>query len=578
MMKERMFRISRQIALCAAGFFVFCLLGAGTILVMFPFPQEEIRNIPYSTLVQDKDGRILHAFTNVSGRWLMRTSLDDLNPDFVKATLAIEDRNFFKHHGVDLGAVLRAAFQNVSNARKISGASTISMQTVRLLENRPRNLFSKVIEGVHALRLETLYSKKDILRMYFELAPYGGNIHGIKAATWKYYGKSPKGLTLPESALLAGLPQSPSRLRPDRYPDRAKKRRDRVLASMSRDGVIGANQFKLALIEPVVIGDYAFPFKTPHFALMVKAKAQGGLIRTSIDSTLQQYAENVLKETVTNLQGRGISNGAIVIIENQTGKVRALVGSADFFSKENSGQVNGALALRSPGSALKPFTYALGLGSGLYSTESIIEDEPARYAEYMPKNYDEKFRGPVTLREALVQSLNIPAVEVLESVGHVKLYDLLKEAGLTTLKKDPDAYGLSLTLGSPEVKLLELANAYASLARLGVYKPYQLLESEDGAPRRVISEGAAYLVTDILSDDTRLQGIGLYRNEKISPRVAFKTGTSFGQRDAWTFAYNPDYTVAVWLGNFSSRSSKMLVGIEVATPVAFKIWRNAFLS
>ena len=508
----------------------------------------------------------------------MRTSLDELNPDFMKATLAIEDRNFFKHRGVDTGAIIRAAFQNFANGRRISGASTISMQTIRLLKSRPRNFLSKIIEGVHAIRLEMLYSKEDILRMYFELAPYGGNVNGIKAAAWKYYGKSPKDLTLSESALLAGLPQSPSRLRPDRFPERALKRRDRVLASMVREGIISQDRLKLAFLEPVAVGNYPFPFKTPHFAQMVKERAQDGFVKTTIDSNLQQFAESVLKGAVLDLQTQGVTNGAIVIIENRTGKVRALVGSANFFDKEDSGQVNGALALRSPGSALKPFTYALGLGSGLYSTETIIDDEPSRYAEYIPKNYDQKFHGPVTLRDALVQSLNIPAVEVLESVGHVKLYDLLKEAGLTTLTKDPDVYGLSLTLGSPEVKLLELANAYAALARLGVYKPYQVLEDGEGSSRRILSEGAAYLITDILSDDTRLQSIGLYRNDKTAARVAFKTGTSFGQRDAWTFAYNPEYTVGIWLGNFSSRSSKTLVGIEVATPVAFKIFDWMYLN
>ncbi|MBF0384709.1 MAG: penicillin-binding protein 1C [Candidatus Omnitrophica bacterium] len=543
------------------------------ILAAFPFPYDTIKNIHYSTIVYDKDGETLHAFTNVDGRWLLPVQLNEINPSFINATIAAEDRDFKKHHGVDLSAIFRAVWQNISNRRVISGASTLSMQTIRLLENRHRNYLNKLIETVHAIRLETLYSKDEILKMYFELAPYGGNVHGIKAAARKYFNKSPKDLTLSESALLAGLPQSPSRLRPDRYPQRAQKRRDMVLLCMLQTGYIDQKHYDLAKADPVVKTSYSFPFETPHFAYIAKKASDNSEITTTIDSKIQHFAEGVLKSSVDKLRDSGVTNGAIVIIENATGKVRAYVGSADFFSKNDFGQVDGALSGRSPGSALKPFTYALGFDSRMYSTETQIDDSASRYSEYLPRNYDKKFRGMVSVRDALVDSLNIPAVEVLDNVGYVKLYDLLKEDGLTTLKKNPEAYGLSLTLGSPEVKLLELTNAYASLARLGVYKPYKIVEENSiDVGRRVVSEGAAYLIADILSDSSRLESVGLYRNEKVTPKVVFKTGTSYGQRDAWTFAYNPEFTIGVWLGNFSGRSSKALVGLESATPVAFKIF------
>ena len=562
------------IALKSTGILLALLVGTYIgVLIFCPFPYGVIKNIHYSTAVYDKDGVLLHAFTNADGRWLFPIQLTEVDHDFVNATIAIEDRNFFKHPGIDLSAIVRAVKQNFSNHKVISGASTLSMQTIRLLENRPRNYLSKVIEIVHAIRLETLYSKQDILRMYFELAPYGGNIHGIKAAARKYFNKTPKDLTLSESALLAGLPQSPSRLRPDRYPKRSQKRRDMVLVSMLKNKYIDQRQYDEASADSVSVTLYSFPFETPHFAYLVKKKSLQSEVITSIDSKVQHFAENVLKDAVNKLRVSGVTNGAIVVIENATGKVRAYVGSADFWNKEDLGQVDGALSSRSPGSALKPFTYALGFESGLYSTETLIDDSPSRYAEYLPRNYDKKFHGMVTVREALVNSLNIPAVEVLDKIGYTKLYDLLKDGGLTTLKNDPDTYGLSLTLGSPEVRLLELTNAYVSLARLGIYKPYQIFEhSKEDEGHRIISEGASYLVADILSDSSRLDSIGLYRNEKIAPKIVFKTGTSYGQRDAWTFAYNTEYTIGVWLGNFSGSSSKSLVGVESATPVAVRIF------
>ena len=550
------------------------LVTCSAACIILPFPQQAVRDIHYSTEVLDKDRRLLYTFLNDKGRWQLPIELSRLDKRFVQATLSIEDHNFYKHSGVDVLAVIRSAFLNLSNGRIISGASTISMQTIRLLEGRKRSLFNKLIEMVHAFRLEQLYSKEQILKMYMELAPYGGNIHGVRAAALRYFDKEPDDLTLAEAALLAGLPQAPSRLRPDRYPARAKARRDRVLQSMVRQGVIDEKAYTNAVNEPVVVGHYEFPKLAPHFSLYVKGRYPSEkAIRSSLDGRTQAFVEGALKETVEHLRWQGVTNGAVVVIENKTGKVRALVGSADFASVIDGGQMNGALSLRSPGSALKPFTYALALETGRYSTRSILDDVPSRYAEYLPRNFDKTFRGKVTLREALVDSLNIPAVELLDDVGYRVLHELLRNAGLKTLSLDPDRYGLSLTLGSPEVRLLELTNAYAMLARLGVYKPFTVIEEDAGAlGRRLLNEDAAYVVTDILADTVRLQAAGIYRDEKLNQRIAFKTGTSYGQRDAWTFAYDPEYTVGVWLGNFNGKSSKALVGVEVATPLAARIF------
>ena len=548
----------------------------------FPFPYETLRGIEYSKCIFDKDGEMLRAFTGTDDLWLLPVELDSLNPDFINATIAIEDKRFMKHHGFDVAAILRAVRLNLSNKRIVSGASTISMQVIRLLEKRPRTFLSKVIETVHAVELERMYSKEEILKLYFEIAPYGGNINGVKAASLRYFQKYPRDLDLAECALLAGLPQSPSRLRPNRYPERAKKRRNMVLLSMLKNGFITDEQYERSVDEVVIAGNYHFPFKAPHFARLMKQKYKDKTeIITTIDSNIQHFAEAALKEKIKELRYEGVTNGSIVIIENDTGNVRAMVGSDDFFSFEDCGQINGALSRRSPGSALKPFTYALAFDKGLYSPRMLVSDAPVQYSGYTPFDYDKKYRGKVTIREALVDSLNIPAVEVLDRITYRGLYLFLKDAGISTLTELPEHYGLSLTLGSCEVKLLELTNAYATLARLGVYKPYSVIASPSTSlginsakqsQKRLLSEGAAYIIADILSDSERLKSIGIYRDEKLHPKIAWKTGTSYGHRDAWTVAYNPEYTVGVWLGNFSGKPSKSLVGLDAATPVAMKIF------
>jgi penicillin-binding protein 1C len=566
-------RLIKRISIVALLGCAFSLAGYFTILKIAPFPYEAIKNIQYSKCIFDSQGNLLRVFTNKDGLWLMPVELKEINPQLINATLSIEDNRFRRHFGVDPFAVMRAARLNLKNGKTISGASTISMQVIRIIENRKRSLPNKIIEAVHAVRLETLYSKDEILKLYFEIAPYGGNIHGVKAASLRYFNKYPADLTLSECALLAGIPQSPTKLRPNRYPDRAQKRRDRVLASMVRNGYITLAEDNEAIKEPVLAGNNVFPFKAPHFANFVNSRCpMGKNIITTLDPNIQHFAETALKEAVQEMKPYGVTNGAIVVIENRTGKIRAMVGSADFFSKENAGQVNGALSKRCPGSTLKPFTYALGFEEGAYTPKMVLNDVPVQYDGYAPLDYDKEFRGPVTVREALVDSLNIPAVEALDKIGYRKLYQFLRDSGITTLKKLPDHYGLALTLGSGDVNLLELTNAYATLARLGEYRPYTFIEGQETPSRQLLSKGAAYLVADIISDTKRLQEIGIYRDEKVHPKVAWKTGTSYGHKDAWTICYNPEYTVGIWFGNFSARPARVLVGVNAAAPLAMKIF------
>jgi len=489
---KRLRIVAKVVLVCSLCIVIGGFIGYYAILKIFPFPYDSIKNINYSKSIYDKDGNMLRSFTGKKDLWLMPVELDEINPDFVKATLAIEDKRFFKHPGIDVGAVIRAIKLNIANRRVISGASTVSMQVIRILEGRDRTMLNKIVEAVHAVQLESLYTKEDILKIYFEIAPYGGNIHGVKAASLRYFQKHPKDLSLSECALLAGLPQSPSYLRPDRYSARAETRRNRVLSSMLKNGYIANAQYENEIHDSVIADNHPFPFEAAHFARFVKNKFEESQIVTTLDSNIQHFAQLALEEKINELRPYGVTNGAIVIIENKTGAVRALVGSVDFFSEENSGQINGALSRRCPGSTLKPFTYALAFDKGYYTPRMMLDDVPVQYAGYTPFDYDREYRGRVTVEEALVDSLNIPAVEVLDNVGYRNLYYFLEHLGISTLNKAPEHYGLSLTLGSGEVKLLELTNAYAALARMGVYMPVRYLEDGDlKTPRRVISEASS---------------------------------------------------------------------------------------
>ena len=538
----------------------------------------ELRSARISTVVLDRTGEPLRVFLGKDDSRLFWVRLEDINPRVIQATVAVEDERFFQHAGVDPVAVGRACLSNLSSGRVVSGASTVTMQIMRMAGRRPRTVWSKMIEAFRALQLEERLSKNEILELYLNLAPYGGNLVGVEAASLRYFGKHACDLTLDESALLAGLPQSPARLRPDRHAHRARVRRDHVLRRMRTCGYVGEEELAVARSRPVRLTRCGSAFEAPHFTRMVRNRRPGeAALRTTLDRAVQAAAEAALRERVGRLRGAGISNGAVVVIENETAAVRALVGSCDFFSEDDAGQVNGALAARSPGSTLKPFTYALAFEDGMITPASVLADVPLSVSGYEPENYDRRFRGPVSVREALTLSLNVPAVRLLRRVGQARVYRLLKSLGISTLSKPPGHYGLSLVLGSAEANLLELTNAYAALARLGIYRAYRLLETEPmERGRRALSKAAAYLTADVLKDTKRLNGRGLWRSAKGQIRMAWKTGTSWGHRDAWTIAYTPEYTVGVWLGNFDGAPGRGLVGRDAAAPVAARIMEQLY--
>lgn len=531
----------------------------------------------------------------------------DIPRTVIDTTLAAEDARFFRHRGVDVLATARAAGQWLQHRRIISGASTITQQLIKLAAPRPRTLRTKIIEAAQAWRLEDEWDKPAILRTYLAHIDYGNGCAGLAEAARHYFGKRPADLDLAESAFLAGLPQAPSRLNPRRRFARAKARQEWILRRCRQLGWITAEAHERAVAETICLAPAAREFAAPHFVDQLLAsqlpspQAPGEVaqraslnqsrildhrnlafhsgevaLRTSLDLTLQRRCEEIVKKHLDGLSAAHVRDGAMVVIENRTGQLLALVGSADWFEPER-GQVNGAIARRSPGSALKPFTYLLAFTDGATAAD-IVADVPAEFATptgvFQPLNYDRRFRGPVSLREALANSLNVPAVRVLaRHGGPERLKTLLQSLGLSTLDRAADEYGLGLTLGTSEVRLLELANAYATLARLGEWLPISMTTSPPPARRRLADPEACWLVADILSDSAaRSVAFGLETPLRFDFRVACKTGTSSGFRDNWALGFTPEFTVGVWVGNFDGSPMGGVSGVVGAAPILHDVF------
>lgn len=574
-MLRRLF--SRKFLGLLVATFVVCCFTFALIWVLFPFDFEKLERFPASTRIFDREGRLLRVYSDSRGEMRFPVELEEISPWLRKATVAVEDRRFRSHLGVDLKAVVRAALQNLSRLEVHSGASTITMQLVRLVEPRPRHVLTKAVEAFRSLQIEARLSKDEILCHYLNLAPYGGNLRGVEAAALRYFGKSARELSLGEAALLAGLPQSPSRLRPDRSYERALDRRRVVLHAMLCEGMIGSEEYEVALQSRPRVRLHLWPFRAPHFSDLVRRTARsapgGNDFHTTLDISTQTLTEKHLGAFFQRpVEGRRDLSGAAVVLEVESGAVRALVGSPEFFNPARQGQVNGALAPRSTGSALKPFLYALSFDRGMAAPSTYLADVPTPFNAYLPENFSRTFHGPVSAKEALALSLNVPAVRLLERVGTADLLAVLRKLGLSTFEKDSAHYGLSLALGGGEARLLDLANAYAVLPRLGLYKPYRVLKTAAVVPvRRVVGSSACRLLLDCLSGATHLERATGRRPQAGDARLAYKTGTSFGLRDAWTFAFSTEHVVAVWIGDPRGNPRPGLVGLETAAPIALAV-------
>jgi len=565
--------------LAAAALALAGLLAA--VWMRVPEPAEWLSPRPTTTVLTDRLGgplRVVLAEDGQDCRWVPH---EEMGPWIGPAVVAAEDGRFFSHPGVDPLAIGRALIQNLTRGRIVSGASTISTQVVRLAQPRPRTYATKLIEALMALKMERRISKERILEEYLNRAPFGGFFVGVQAAAQRYFGKDARELSLGEAALLAGLPQSPARYRPDRRLDRALRRRAYVLERMVRRGYITDAQRAEALAQPLVIEQRNYPLRAPHFAERARAitppEAMGHTVRTTLDPALQRLAEDALRRRAAELRADGVRGGAVVVIEVATGAVRAMVGSPNPDDPSAAGQVNAALAPRSAGSTLKPLLYAIAFDEGRLTPLTVLTDVPRQYPDYAPANFDGEFRGLVTARAALLDSLNIPALDLAREVGVERFHQRLRAFGLTTLSRPSAAYGLGLALGNGEVTLLDLCNAYAALARGGEARPACWFEDEQPAlAAPVVSAEAAWLVSDILGDPDRSTPVALPAASARLPRVAWKTGTSSGFRDAWTVAWNPEYAVGVWLGNPDGAASPALVGGEAAAPVAWDLFRALY--
>lgn len=568
-------RRSRLAHLLAAGAIVACLVFVAAVRWV-PFPEEEFARFPAAVVLTDRNGEPLRVRLGVDGLDC-RPGYQPLPEHWIaKAMVAAEDRRFWSHPGVDGLAISRAAVQNLLFGHRVSGASTLSTQVIRLVEPRRRTLPTKVIEAFRALQMERHLSKREILAQYLDRAPFGGNIVGIEAAARRYFGKGAAQLSLAEAALLAGLPQSPSRLRPDRHPDRAKQRQAYVLARMEACGFITGQQRAEALAQPLNARLGKYPFRAPHFCDLVGVPAQpaaDSTIRTTLDADLQRLAEKTLRR---HLAGSESGGGAVVVLDVKSGAVRAMVGSPDYAAR-GAGQVNGAMAPRAAGSTLKPFAYALALDRGLVTPATVLTDIPTRFRDFDPRNFSADFRGLVSVRDALVLSLNLPAIDIERRVGQERFHATLRALGLSTIDQPAAHYGLGLVLGNAEVRLLDLANAYACLARGGGWAPVRFVESTNPPPlKSLFSPEACWLIDDILSGEERAMDTTGHAADVRLPPMAWKTGTSAGLRDAWTVAWNPDVVIGVWVGNPNGSSSDELVGRKAATPIAWDLFRRLY--
>lgn len=553
--------------------FLLFLLLFELAVYLIPLPRAALEP-PTSTLVFDREGRVLRAFTSPDGRWRIRTGLDQVSPLLQKYLIFYEDRWFYYHPGVNPVALIRALGQNLRAGRIISGGSTLTMQIARMMEPKPRTWRNKLIEMFRAIQLEHRFTKEELLTIYFNIAPYGGNIEGVAAAVWLYFGKEPDRLSPGEAALLTVLPNSPTQFRPDLAPERARQARDKVLKRLFAHGLITEAEYREALAEEIPTARREWPFRAPHFSQELVTRYPGeARIYTTLDRDLQVFLEDLLALEVEKLKAEGITNAAAVVLDNQTHQLLAAVGSAAFFNEQDQGQVNGYRAPRSPGSTLKPFVYALALEKGLITPAHYLEDVPVVYSGYSPVNYDATYSGLVSAQEALQRSLNVPAVNLLAALGGEALYELLKKAGFTTLTP-VNHYGLPMVLGGCEVNLLELTNLYAALAGGGKLYPVQTrLDQSISPPQPLFSPGVAYVITEILTEVRRPDLPACWEFTTL-PKVAWKTGTSYGHKDAWSIGYNPRYTVGVWVGNFSGAGRAGLNGAEKAAPLLFTIFTH----
>jgi penicillin-binding protein 1C len=560
-------------ALAGGAALVVLATGAAFALVAadraFPPPLEAAGLV--STEVLDADGQLLRAFATGDGIWRLKTTAADVDPQFLRMLVAYEDRRFYAHSGIDPYALARAAVQLVSHGRIVSGASTLSMQVARLIEPRDsRSISAKLRQMARAVQIERRLSKAQILDLYLTLAPYGGNLEGVRAASLAYFGKEPRRLSVAEAALLVALPQSPEARRPDRFPEAARAARTKVLDREGVAAVVGEGEAERAGLSLVPRIRRPLPALAAHLAEAARRKAPETIrLSTTLRLPIQQGLEAVAQSAAAHLPPK--TSLAMLMADSTTGEIVAEIGSAGAFDAARSGWIDMTRAIRSPGSTLKPFIYGLAFEEGVVAQETIIEDRPSDFSGYRPRNFDMSYQGDVSIRQALQLSLNVPAVRLLEAVGPSRLMVRFRRADVRPILPVGEAPGLAIGLGGVGLTLKDLVQLYAGLANQGT--PVHLGDGVHDQPVRGIAQPlldpvAVWNVTDILSGVLPPQG-----SRKLG--IAYKTGTSYGYRDAWSVGYDGRYVLGIWVGRPDNGAVPGITGYGTAAPLLFEAFEKS---
>lgn len=556
-------KYSRTVKFIFSVLLIFFLLD-----LLFPLPQKK----EFSKEIHAKDETLLNAYLTSDDKWRLRTELDEISPELIKAILKKEDSWFYWHPGVNPFSIVRAFYKNITTGEIQVGASTITMQVARMLEPKPRTYLNKFAEIFRAIQLEIKYSKKEIFEMYLSYLPFGGNIEGVKSASYIYFNRSPDKLSLAQCIMLAIIPNDPNSLRLDRFHDDIIPKKSFWINKFKQAGIFSSSDLNDALNEPIEQNRFPIPVLAPHFSQYIRANFTGDILSTTLDLKLQQTAENLLKRRVNKLFYKGITNGAVLVIDNKNSSVVAYCGSADFYDKGSFGEVNGITATRSPGSTLKAALYANAFDRGILTPQMKFADIPTDFHGYQPENYDLKFYGNVTTEFALVNSLNVPAVKLLEKIGLNNFINFLDGCGFNQIQKQKNKLGLSMILGGCGTNLQELTGLFSAFAKEGKLYPIQFIAGKPNQKsKQIFSDESSYLIANILSGSNR-SDIADFSNYSKLPKFAWKTGTSYGKRDAWAIGFNPNYTIGVWMGNFNGVGSPNLSGAEAAVPLLFDLF------
>ena len=547
---------------------LFILLFIYLIKVYITYdPKKLVEEINYSKVVLDRKGEILSVFLNNEEEFHIK--YDGEVPETLKtAVINYEDKKFYSHSGVDYPRILKSFFNNMIGRKKM-GASTISMQVVKLLEPKKRTYFNKLVEVVKAYKLESEFSKEEILKIYLNNVPYGSNIIGYSGAIKMYFNKEVKDLSYAEAALLAVLPNSPGILNLKKNNDKLEAKRNRLLKTLLDRKLIDERQYKFSLLEKFPNKIYYYEKKAPQFSIFLKNKYPEKIIKSTLDYNLQKKLEKIVHDYSNAMKDVGINNAAVLVVNNKTKEVLAYVASQDFYDKRNNGEIDGLQAKRSPASLLKPFLFALSIDDGLIVPDSVYPDVPIYFGNFYPKNSTNTFTGMVKIDEALIKSLNIPFVKLLSDYGVDRFYYFLENND--NYPEDRfDKYGLSLILGTREMRPVDIAKLYIGLANYGKVSNLKYTLTEDKPKEyQQFSRGSSYLTLETLSRVVRPGNEKLYSEQRP---ISWKTGTSYGMKDAWSVGVSPDYTVLVWLGNFNQKSIFSLSGVETAGNLLFKVF------